>query len=144
MRITDILRGKGSEVVTVPPDTDVRGLLAVLAEHHIGAVIVSSDGSSVEGIASERDIVRAIADRGVAVLSEPVSAICTTQVHTVPPDTQTEDLMRMMTEKRIRHVPVVTDGALRGIVSIGDVVKHRIDELEGERSALTKYISSAG
>ena len=144
MRITDILRGKGGNVVTVPPETDVKRLLAVLAEHGIGAVVVSSDGTSVEGIASERDVVRALAEHGVAVLSEPISAICTTDVHTVPPETQTEELMRMMTEKRIRHVPVVADGALRGIVSIGDVVKHRIDELEGERSALTDYISTAG
>ncbi len=144
MRITDILRGKGGEVVTVPPETDVRRLLAVLAEHHIGAVVISSDGSSVDGIASERDVVRALAERGVVVLSEPVTSICTTEVHTVPPETQTEELMRMMTERRIRHVPVVADGALRGIVSIGDVVKHRIDELEGERSALTNYISTAG
>ncbi len=144
MRITDILRGKGGEVVTVPPETDVRRLLAVLAEHHIGAVVISSDGSSVDGIASERDVVRALAERGVVVLSEPVTSICTTEVHTVPPETQTEELMRMMTERRIRHVPVVADGALRGIVSIGDVVKHRIDELEGERSALSDYISTAG
>lgn len=144
MRITDILRGKGNEVVTVSPETDVQQLLAVLAEHHIGAVVVSSDGTSVEGIVSERDIVRAIADRGVGVMSDPVSAICTTEVHTVPPDTQTDELMRMMTDKRIRHVPVVAEGALRGIISIGDVVKYRIDELEGERSALTSYISTGG
>ena len=144
MRITDILRGKGGDVVTVPPDTDVQRLLAVLAEHEIGAVVVSADGTSVDGIVSERDIVRAMADRGVGVLAEPVSAICTNSVHTVPPDTQTHELMRMMTEKRIRHVPVVEGDALRGIVSIGDVVKHRIDELEGERSALTDYISTAG
>lgn len=144
MRITDILRGKGSDVVTVPPEADVRRLLAVLAENGIGAVVVSTDGASVDGIASERDIVRAIAERGVDVLADPVSAICTTQVHTCPPETQTEDLMRIMTEKRIRHVPIVQDGALRGIVSIGDVVKHRIDELEGERSALSDYISTAG
>ena len=144
MRITDILRGKGKEVVTVPPDTDVQQLLAVLAEHHIGAVVVSSDGSAVEGIVSERDIVRAIADRGVSVMTEAVRDICTTEVHTVPPDTQTDELMRMMTDKRIRHVPVVADGSLRGIISIGDVVKHRIDELEGERSALTDYIATGG
>ena len=144
MRITDILRSKGNEVVTVSPETDVRALLAMLAEHHIGAVVVSSDGTTVEGIVSERDIVRAIAARGVTVVSEPVIAICTTEVHTVPPDTQTDELMRMMTDKRIRHVPVVADGTLRGIISIGDVVKYRIDELEGERSALTNYISTGG
>jgi CBS domain-containing protein len=143
MRITDVLRVKGTRVVTVTPDTTVRQLLAVLAEHRIGAVIVSSDGTAVDGIASERDIVRAFASRGAAVMSEPVTAIYTAEVHTITPDTQIEDVMRMMTERRVRHAPVVQDGALRGIVSIGDVVKNRIDELETERAALTDYITSA-
>jgi len=143
MRITDLLRVKGTRVVTVPPDTTVRQLLAVLAEHRIGAVIVSNDGTSVDGIASERDIVRAFAERGAAVMSEPVTAIYTAEVYTVTPDTQIEDVMRMMTERRVRHAPVVQDGSLRGIVSIGDVVKNRIDELETERAALTDYITSA-
>ena len=143
MRITDVLRVKGTRVVTVPPDTTVRQLLAVLAEHGIGAVIVSADGTSVDGIASERDIVRAFAKRGAAAMSEPVTAIYTAEVHTVTPDTQIEEVMRMMTERRVRHAPVVQDGALRGIVSIGDVVKNRIDELETERAALTDYITSA-
>jgi len=143
MRITDVLRVKGTRVVTVPPDTTVRQLLAVLAEHGIGAVIVSADGTSVDGIASERDIVRAFATRGAAAMSEPVTAIYTAEVHTVTPDTQIEEVMRMMTERRVRHAPVVLDGNLRGIVSIGDVVKNRIDELETERAALTDYITSA-
>jgi CBS domain-containing protein len=143
MRITDLLRVKGTRVVTVPPDTTVRQLLAVLAEHRIGAVIVSNDGTSVDGIASERDIVRAFAKRGAAVMSEPVTAIYTAEVYTVTPDTQIEDVMRMMTERRVRHAPVVQDGSLRGIVSIGDVVKNRIDELETERAALTDYITNA-
>jgi CBS domain-containing protein len=141
MQISDVLRSKGDRVVTVPPDTDVRRMLAVLAEHRIGAVVVSSDGRTVEGIASERDVVRALADRGDGVLAGPVSAIHTAQVHTADPDTHIDDLMRIMTEHRIRHVPVVLDGVLRGIVSIGDVVKNRIDELETERAALTDYIS---
>jgi CBS domain-containing protein len=141
MRIADVLRIKGAEVVTITPDTDVRHLLNVLAEHSIGAVVVSGDGASVDGIVSERDVVRALADRGPAILSEPVSTICTADVLTVDPATQLEDLMRIMTERRVRHLPVVTDGALQGIVSIGDVVKNRIDELESERSALTNYIS---
>ncbi|HTQ94652.1 MAG TPA: CBS domain-containing protein [Streptosporangiaceae bacterium] len=143
MRITDVLRVKGTRVVTVTPDTTVRQLLAVLAEHRIGAVIVSHDGTSVGGIASERDIVRAFASRGAAVMSEQVTAIYTAEVHTITPDTQIEDVMRMMTERRVRHAPVVQDGSLRGIVSIGDVVKSRIDELETERAALTDYITSA-
>jgi CBS domain-containing protein len=141
MRISDVLRVKGTQVVTVPPDTKVRQLLAVLAEHRIGAVVVSHDGTSVDGIASERDIVRALARRGAAVMSEPVTAIYTAEVHTVTPQTSLEDVMRMMTVHRVRHAPVMTDGGLRGIVSIGDVVKSRIDELETERAALTDYIT---
>jgi CBS domain-containing protein len=141
MRISDVLRVKGAQVVTVTPDTTVRRLLAVLAEHQIGAVVVSGDGVSVDGIASERDIVRALALRGAAVMSAPVTAICTADVHTVTPDTALEEVARMMTERRVRHAPVVADGALRGIVSIGDVVKSRIDELETERAALTDYIT---
>jgi CBS domain-containing protein len=141
MRITDLLRVKGTQVVTVTPDTRVRRLLAVLAEHRIGAVVVSRDGTSVDGIASERDIARALAARGAAVMSEPVTAIYTAEVHTVTPQTSLEDVMRMMTEHRVRHAPVVVDGRLRGIVSIGDVVKNRIDELETERAHLTDYIT---
>ena len=141
MRISDVLRVKGTEVVTVTPDTTVRRLLAVLAEHRIGAVVVSRDGTSVDGIASERDIVRALTKRGAAVMSEPVTAIYTAEVYTVTPQTSLEDVMRMMTVHRVRHAPVVVDGGLRGIVSIGDVVKNRIDELETERAALTDYIT---
>jgi CBS domain-containing protein len=141
MRISDILRVKGEQVVTVTPDTDVRTLLTVLAEHRIGAVVVSRTGTTVDGIASERDIARALAERGAAVLAEAVTAIHTAEVRTVMPETPLEEVMRMMTEHRIRHLPVVVDGVLRGIVSIGDVVKNRIDELESERAALTNYIT---
>ena len=143
MRISDVLRGKGSQVVTVTPDTKVRQLLAVLAEHRIGAVVVSRDGTTIDGIASERDIVRALARRGAAVMSEPVTAIYTAEVHTVTPQTPIEEVMRLMTERRVRHAPVVADGGLRGIVSIGDVVKTRMDELETERTALTDYITGS-
>ncbi|HEY0934474.1 MAG TPA: CBS domain-containing protein [Trebonia sp.] len=141
MRISDVLRVKGTQVVTVTPDTTVRRLLAVLAEHQVGAVVVSRDGTSVGGIVSERDIVRALAQRGAAVLAEPVTAIYTADVHTVSPETALEEVARMMTERRIRHAPVTADGTLRGIVSIGDVVKSRIGELETEHAALTDYIS---
>jgi CBS domain-containing protein len=143
MRISDVLRTKGTQVVTVTPDTTVRQLLAVLAEHRIGAVIVSGDGQTVEGIASERDIVRALASRGAAVMSEPVTAIFTAEVRTVTPETSVEEVMRLMTELRVRHAPVLVDGALAGIVSIGDVVKNRMDELETERTALSEYITSS-
>jgi len=141
MRISDVLRVKGADVVTVTPETDVRGLLAVLAEHGIGAAVVSRDGRSVDGIVSERDVVRALAARGPAVLDEPVSAIHTAEVLTVGPDAMVHELMRIMTDHRIRHLPVVRDGVLAGIASIGDIVKNRIDELETEYSALSRYVA---
>ena len=141
MRISDVLRIKGGKVVTVTPDTNVEGLLALLAEHKIGAAVVSADGTSVAGIVSERDIVRALAARGAAVLTERVSAIATADVQTVAPDAALQDVERLMTEGRFRHTPVVVDGALHGIVSIGDVVKNRMDELESERATLTDYIT---
>jgi CBS domain-containing protein len=144
MRITEVLATKGTDVVSVPPDCDVAGLLAVLAERGIGAAVVSADGATVEGIVSERDVVRALAARGAAVLQEPVGQICTVDVHTVGPDTAVDELMRIMTERRIRHVPVVADGVLRGIVSIGDVVKRHMSALEDERSALSSYITAGG
>jgi CBS domain-containing protein len=142
MRISDVLRVKGAEVVTVTPDTTVRQLLQVLAEHGIGAVVVSVDGTSVDGIVSERDVVRAFARRGAAVMSEPVTEIYTAEVRTVAPETSLDDVTRLMTEHRMRHAPVVVDGTLRGLVSIGDVVKHRMDELETERTALSDYITT--
>jgi CBS domain-containing protein len=141
MRISDVLRAKGQQVVTVGPDTAVSRLLAVLAEHSIGAVVVSRGGTTVEGIVSERDIVRALAARGAAVLAEPVTAIHTADVTTVEPDASLEDVERLMTTRRFRHVPVVVGGSLHGVVSIGDVVKARIDELETERSTLAGYIT---
>ncbi|HJU98759.1 MAG TPA: CBS domain-containing protein [Jiangellaceae bacterium] len=142
MRISDVIRAKGNAVVTVEPQMDVRTLLGVLAEHGIGAVVVSSDGSTVEGIVSERDIVRALASRGATVISEPVSAIMTSDVKTCPPDAPVVDLMRAMTEGRFRHVPVVSGGKLAGIVSIGDIVKKRVGELEVERDSLSRYITT--
>jgi CBS domain-containing protein len=141
MQVSDILRAKGDRVVTVPADVDIARLLVVLAEHQIGAVVVSDDGGSVQGIVSERDVVRALAQRGPAVLAEPVRAVCTPDVHTVGSDVSLDDVMRLMTDYRIRHLPVVRDGRLTGIVSIGDVVKYRIDELETERTALSHYIA---
>ncbi len=143
MLLSDVLHAKGGSVVTVAPDTRVRALLEVLAEHGIGAAIVSADGRSVDGIVSERDVVRALAARGSDVLEESVQAICTTQVQTATPGTRINELMRTMTERRIRHVPVLDDGqALLGIVSIGDIVKRHIDELEVEKEALSSYITA--
>jgi CBS domain-containing protein len=142
MRISDVLRVKGTDVVTITPDTKVRQLLQVLADKKIGAVVVSVDGTSVDGIVSERDVVRAFAQRGAAVMSEPVTEIYTAEVRTVAPGTSLDDVMRLMTEHRLRHAPVVVDGTLGGLVSIGDVVKNRMDELETERTALSDYITT--
>ncbi|MFC4909284.1 CBS domain-containing protein [Actinomadura gamaensis] len=143
MRIRDILRRKGSTVATVEPGATVRELLAVLARHNIGAVVVSPDGTSIAGIASERDVVRRLHEHGADLLGRPVSEIMTERVRTVAPDASVEDLRQTMTEHRIRHVPVVEDGRLTGIVSIGDVVKSAIDTLESEREHLVDYIQRA-
>jgi CBS domain-containing protein len=141
MRISEILRSKGEDVATIEPDAKVRRLLALLAEHNIGAVVVSTDGSTIEGIASERDVVRRLNERGAGLLDEPVSSIMTATVRTCKPGDNIDDLRATMTEHRIRHVPVVRDGRLAGIVSIGDVVKSAIAELETEREQLVDYIS---
>ncbi|AGL18236.1 CBS domain-containing protein [Actinoplanes sp. N902-109] len=141
MRISDILRDKGDRVVTVEPATTVQDLLSTLAEHRIGAVVVSTGAGSVDGIVSERDVVRALATRGAAVLAESVADIATTTVHTVRPEADVAEVERLMTERRVRHVPVLADGRLAGIVSIGDVVKRRITELEVEATALSGYIT---
>lgn len=141
MRITDVLRGKGGDVVTIAPDQPVRALLDALAEHRVGALVVSDDGATVSGIVSERDVVRHLQAKGEAVLDAPVRSIMTSEVHTCSPDTYVHDLMVLMTERRIRHVPVIADGRMTGIVSIGDVVKHRIGELQVERDHLTAYIT---
>jgi CBS domain-containing protein len=143
MRIREILRRKGDAVATVTPDATVRQLLAVLAEHNIGAAVVSPDGASIAGIVTERDVVRRMHDRGAALLDHPVSDIMTTGVQTCAPTDNVEDLRRTMTENRFRHLPVVEGGRLAGIVSIGDVVKSAIDELESEREHLVDYIQRA-
>jgi CBS domain-containing protein len=142
MRIKDVLHTKGDMVVTVSPDATVRDLLSLLAEHNIGAVVVSGDGSSVDGIVSERDVVRALV-RGVEILDSAVAEIMTAEVRTVALDDTVDGLMRLMTEHRVRHVPVIVDGGLHGIISIGDVVKSRIGELEFERDQLTSYVAGA-
>lgn len=140
MLISDVLRGKPDQaVVTIAPDAVVRDLLALLAEHNIGAVVVSRDGSAIDGIVSERDVVRRL-HADPASLDGPVSAIMTSAVHTCEPSTPVDELAGLMTRHRIRHVPVVTDGQLTGIASIGDVVRHRIDELQFERDQLDHYV----
>jgi CBS domain-containing protein len=140
MRIREVLESKASQdVVTITPDAGVRDLISMLADHNVGALIVSTDGSAVDGIVSERDVVRHLHHDGT-VINNTVGAIMTTDVETCGTDTLLDDLMKMMTERRIRHVPVVDDGRLVGIVSIGDVVKHRIDQLQFERDQLDHYV----
>ncbi len=142
MKISDVLRSKGAGVITVQPDETVSGLLALLAEHRIGACVVSSDGSRVDGIVSERDVVRHLHSTGTAVLSGPVSAIMTGDVTTGTSADDVAEMAGIMTEQRIRHVPVLdADGALVAIVSIGDIVKHRLSELQSERDQLRDYIT---
>ena len=140
MRISDVLSSKpGGQVVTIPPDNTVRDLLALLARHNIGAVVVSEDGVSVDGIVSERDVVRRLhEDEGV--LDGPVSAIMTREGATTEPHTPVDDLRVLMTERRIRHVPVVEQDRLTGIISIGDVVKSSLDQLRFERDQLDSYV----
>lgn len=135
------MRSRGTtDVVTVAPTDTVTKLLAVLAEHKIGAVVVSADGKNVEGIVSERDVVRRLNDRGAGVLEAPVSEVMTTKVHTCTGETQIADVAVLMTQQRIRHLPVIAEDVLFSIVSIGDVVKFRMDQLEAERDHLESYI----
>ena len=140
MRINDVLRGKPrQDVVTINPDASVRDLVGMLAEHNVGALIVSVDGTAVDGIVSERDVVRHLLD-SEDVLAATVSSIMTSSVRTCEGTTLVDELMQVMTEHRVRHVPVLTDGRLTGIISIGDVVKSRIGELEFERDQLDNYL----
>jgi CBS domain-containing protein len=140
--VSDLIKRKGSVVTKASPETTVAALLDLLAEHRIGAVVVSADGG-VDGIVSERDVVRALRTAGAALLDAPISTVMTSDVVVTGPGDTVEDMMRLMTDRRIRHVPVVTqDGRLAGIISIGDVVKSRIDELEADRDQLIGYIQS--
>lgn len=140
MRVNDVLQRKGGDVVTITPDETVRTLVELLRDHRIGAVVVSSDGTSVNGIVSERDVVRRLADTGANVLDQPIGQIMTVEVHTCGPDDDIADLAEQMTERRIRHVPVLVEDRLTAIVSIGDVVKHRINQLTDERDQLEAYV----
>ncbi len=143
MRISEVLAGKASQdVVSVTPDASVRELISRLAEHNVGALVVSADGRSLDGIVSERDVVRRLrADE--SILDAPVSSIMSSDVATCEPSASVNELMQIMTERRFRHIPVCSDGALVGIISIGDVVKSRMSELEFERDQLDSYVHSS-
>jgi CBS domain-containing protein len=142
MRIGEILAAKSDAqrgVVTIAPDAGVRELIALLAEHNIGALIVSADGARLDGIVSERDVVRHLHHDGT-VINNTVAAIMTATVETCTPRDDLDAVMTTMTTRRFRHVPVLDDGALVGIVSIGDVVKHKIGQLQFERDQLDSYV----
>jgi CBS domain-containing protein len=143
MKISDVLRTKGTEVFTVRPDATVREFLDILLARRVGACVVSRDGRTIAGIVSERDVATGLAGRGAQLLDEAVWVIATTHVHTTAPETHLHEVMALMTHHRVRHLPVLVQGELAGIVSLGDIVKHRLDELESEQRHLVDYISSA-
>jgi CBS domain-containing protein len=141
MRVADIIRQKGDGVGTLPPGATIADAVAALRTLGVGAVVVSDDDVTVEGILSERDIVRRLDVDGAEVLDLEVGDLMTTDVVTCGLDATLADLMSVMTDRRIRHIPVVEDGRLGGLVSIGDVVKGRLEELEEERRHLEDYIT---
>jgi CBS domain-containing protein len=140
--IEHILQRKGKEVVTVTADTPVKSAVDTLREHNVGAIVVVDEPRHVVGILSERDVVRALATEGAAVLRRAVHELMSSDVTTCGPRSSVDELMKVMTERRIRHIPVVDGSTLAGIVSIGDVVKSRIGELEDEAETLHDYLSS--
>lgn len=144
MNVAEILAKKGSDVVTVRPDDPIGTVVDALAERRFGALVVSSDGESIDGIISERDIVRGLSTVTSGLRDLLVSSLMTAPVKTCVGTDSIGDLMEVMTEHRIRHLPVEADGALVGMISIGDVVKWRVNELEEEARHLEGYISGAG
>ena len=140
MRIHEILHSKGFDVITIPPEALVTDMLRLLKDNNLGAVVVSDDGRRIKGIVTERDVVRKLVD-GPDFLDAPVSSIMSSDVLTCNPDDSVQSLMTTMTNRRIRHLPVVDeDGELAGIVSIGDVVKSHITQIEFERDQLEGYV----
>ena len=143
MIVKNILAGKPGDVVTIEPTADLAAAVRLLTERHIGAVVVLGADHRVIGILSERDVVRALAERGATALSEPIGQVMTRDVKTCSEDDSVEGLMGRMTAGRFRHMPVVQQGKLIGIVSIGDVVKSRVEEIDHEAKALRDYIQTA-
>lgn len=141
MRVSDVLASKGSDAIfTIRPEASIRELLDVLADRNVGAMVVSDDGETMIGIVSERDVVRKLRDVDNA-RDVTVASIMTTDVQVAAPDDSFKSLMIAMTEHRVRHIPVLDDGRLVGVLSIGDAVKHRMEQLEFERDQLNKYVS---
>lgn len=140
MNVRDMLGQKGDKVATVQPDATIETAVRKLKLEGVGALVVSKDDQTVDGIISERDIVRALTDHGAALLSMKVSELMTQSVKTCTPDDKIQDIMSEMTRSRFRHLPVIKDGKMCGIISIGDVVKNRLEELETETHVLRDYI----
>ncbi len=141
MMVEEILKAKGSDIVTMPQNASVAEAARLLKEKRIGAVVISDDGARALGILSERDIVHALVEFAAAALEMRVSELMTQDVVTCAPEDRIAGLMARMTERRIRHLPVIKDGVLDGMVSIGDVVKSRIEEVESEASAMRDFIT---
>jgi CBS domain-containing protein len=141
--VSDILKSKDSAMVTTGPDETIAATAKLMSSHRIGAVVVVDGDGGVIGIISERDVVRGIATKGEEVLSAPVRALMTADVVGCTTGETIADIMKTMTAQRFRHMPVIEDGVLKGMVSIGDVVKHRLDETEMEAQALRDYVLAA-
>jgi CBS domain-containing protein len=145
MTIAIILHRKGTEVISVGAGDDVGSVARVLAENRIGAALVRDSGGDVLGIVSERDIVRVVGEHGAAAVTMPVAELMTRALHTVTPRTRIPEALALMTDRRVRHLPVMEeDGSLAGMVSIGDLVKARIEEAVHEAEELRHYVESAG
>ena len=143
MNVETILRNKGNWVATIRPDATIAEAVDMLHRERIGAIVVSNDGDGVDGILSERDIVAALAEQGTNLLSRSVDDVMTHDVITCDPGDTVGELMAEMTNRRIRHFPVVADSRLIGIVSIGDLVKSRLDEVEFEARSMRSFIAGA-
>lgn len=143
MSVSHILKSKGRDVITVAPTASVAAVAEILAKRRIGAVVVSSDGAKIQGIVSERDVVRCLAEKGAACLALPVEGIMSRNVKTCEEGDSEIEIMALMTENRIRHLPVVAAGKLAGMISIGDVVKSRIEAIEREAENMKAYIAGA-
>ena len=143
MSVSQILKQKGRDVITAKPADTVKQVAELLAAKRIGAIIVSSGNGKIDGIVSERDIVRAIGLEGAAALGKPISSVMTSNVRSCSDDDSETELMALMTQHRIRHLPVVTAGKLSGMISIGDVVKFRIEQIERDAADMKAYISGA-
>jgi CBS domain-containing protein len=142
MTVAVMLSEKGREVVTTVPTASIAGAIEALARHKIGALVVVDQGQRIAGIVSERDIVRAIAEKGAQVLSEPLATVMTRSVVTCSESETVNDVMARMTRGRFRHLPVVENDRLTGIISIGDVVKARIEQVEREAEDMRAYIAA--